>query len=103
MQFVLLIPRIGAVSASREKEIREEAAMSNRLLTTEIVRLLPQEWLAVRGRPPRAASSWDGMRAAWRRYRSRQNIAQLDSHMLKDIGVSFAEAEAEANKPFWRS
>ena len=23
-------------------------------------------------------------------------------HVLKDIGVSFAEAEAEANKPFWR-
>jgi uncharacterized protein YjiS (DUF1127 family) len=76
--------------------------MSNRLLTTEIARLLPQEWLAVRGRPPRAALSWDNARAAWRRYRSRQNIAQLDSHMLQDIGVSFAEAEAEANKPFWR-
>jgi uncharacterized protein YjiS (DUF1127 family) len=77
--------------------------MSNRLLTTEIVRLLPQEWLAVRDRPARAALSWEGMRAAWRRYRSRQHIAQLDSHILKDIGVSFAEAEAEANKPFWRS
>jgi uncharacterized protein YjiS (DUF1127 family) len=77
--------------------------MSNRLLTTEIVRLLPQEWLAVRGRPARAAPSWDSVRAAWRRYRSRQNIAQLDGHMLKDIGVSFAEAEAEANKPFWRA
>jgi uncharacterized protein YjiS (DUF1127 family) len=76
--------------------------MSNRLLTTEIVRLLPQEWPAVRGRPSRAALSWDSLRAAWRRYRSRQKIVQLDSHMLKDIGVSFAEAEAEANKPFWR-
>ena len=40
--------------------------------------------------------------ATWRRYRSRQRINELDSHMLKDIGVSFAEAEAEANKPFWR-
>ena len=27
----------------------------------------------------------------------------LDSHLLKDIGVSFTEAEAEANKPFWRA
>ena len=77
--------------------------MSNRLLTSEIVRLLPQEWVAVRGRNARTPLSWDGVRAAWRRYRSRQNIAQLDSHMLKDIGVSLAEAEAEANKPFWRS
>jgi uncharacterized protein YjiS (DUF1127 family) len=75
--------------------------MSNRLLTTETVRFLPQ-WLAVRDRPTRGALSWDNVRAAWRRYRSRQGITQLDSHMLKDIGVSFAEAEAEANKPFWR-
>jgi uncharacterized protein YjiS (DUF1127 family) len=77
--------------------------VSNRLLTTEIARFLPHEWLAVRDRPTRNALSWDGLRAAWRRYRSRQTIAQLDGHMLKDIGVSFAEAEAEANKPFWRS
>ena len=27
---------------------------------------------------------------------------RADGHMLKDIGVSFAEAEAEANKPFWQ-
>jgi uncharacterized protein YjiS (DUF1127 family) len=46
---------------------------------------------------------WTSVRAAWRRYRSRQRITQLDGHMLKDIGVSFAEAEAEANKPLWRS
>jgi uncharacterized protein YjiS (DUF1127 family) len=77
--------------------------MSNRLLTTEIARLLSQEWVAGRDRPERAVSAWSSLRAAWRRYRSRQSIAQLDGHMLKDIGVSFAEAEAEANKPFWRS
>jgi uncharacterized protein YjiS (DUF1127 family) len=75
--------------------------MSNRLLITETVRLLPQ-WLAVRDRPARDKLSWDHVRAAWRRYRSRQSITQLDGHMLKDIGVSFAEAELEANKPFWR-
>jgi uncharacterized protein YjiS (DUF1127 family) len=39
---------------------------------------------------------------AYRRHRSRRRIAQLDGRMLKDIGVSFAEAEEEANKPFWR-
>jgi len=32
----------------------------------------------------------------------RQRIVELDAHLLKDIGVSFAEAEAEANKPVWR-
>jgi uncharacterized protein YjiS (DUF1127 family) len=43
------------------------------------------------------------LRAAWRRHRQRQQIAHLDGELLKDIGVSFAEAEAEANKPFWRA
>jgi uncharacterized protein YjiS (DUF1127 family) len=43
------------------------------------------------------------VRAAWRRYRSRQRIASMDADMLKDIGVSPAEAELEANKPFWRA
>jgi uncharacterized protein YjiS (DUF1127 family) len=39
---------------------------------------------------------------AVRRHRSRQSISGLNAWMLKDIGVSFAEAEFEANKPFWR-
>jgi uncharacterized protein YjiS (DUF1127 family) len=41
--------------------------------------------------------------AMWQRHRSRRRIAQLDTALLKDIGVSFAEAEAEANKRFWQS
>jgi uncharacterized protein YjiS (DUF1127 family) len=41
--------------------------------------------------------------AMWQRHRSRQRIAELDAQALKDIGVSFTEAEAEANKPFWRA
>lgn len=40
--------------------------------------------------------------SAWRRHRSRSRIATLDAHLLKDIGVTYAEAENEANKPFWR-
>jgi uncharacterized protein YjiS (DUF1127 family) len=46
--------------------------------------------------------SWTTIRAAWWRYRTRQRIAELDHHLLKDIGVTFADAEAEANKPFWQ-
>jgi uncharacterized protein YjiS (DUF1127 family) len=46
--------------------------------------------------------SWNDVRMAWRRYRTRQRIADLDSHLLKDIGVTAVEAEMEANKPFWR-
>jgi len=53
--------------------------------------------------PPPDQVLFDRVCAAWRRLRSRQRIATLDARMLKDIGISYAEAEAEANKPFWRS
>ncbi len=36
-----------------------------------------------------------------RRRRSRMVLSQLDGHNLKDIGLTYAEAEHEANKPFW--
>ena len=71
--------------------------MSNRLLFSEPLRSLPETV-----RRARRATMWDAVRAAWRRHRSRQRISELDRHMLKDIGITFAEAEAEANKPFWR-
>lgn len=45
-------------------------------------------------------SAW--LAAAYRRHRSRQLLAAMDAHLLKDIGVTYAEAEAEANKRFWQ-
>jgi len=72
--------------------------MSNRLMFSEFVPWTPSQVVRENRRTFRAM-----LRAAWRRYRSRQQIANLDSHLLKDIGVTFAEAEAEANKSFWRS
>jgi uncharacterized protein YjiS (DUF1127 family) len=72
--------------------------MSNRLLSGELARLRPRQLFARSSMPFRAV-----FRSAWRRYRSRQRIAALDRHLLKDIGVSFTEAELEANKPFWRA
>lgn len=71
--------------------------MSNRLLFSEPARIRRQQLFE---RPRRL--SWAVIRSAWRRHRSRQRIADLGPHLLKDIGVSYAEAEAEANKPFWR-
>ena len=69
-------------------------------------RLLHQDWV-VFWRQPRATTTLatlaQGLRAAWRRQRSRHRLARLDAHALKDIGITFAEAESEANKPFWRS
>jgi uncharacterized protein YjiS (DUF1127 family) len=61
---------------------------------------------SLRLRQPRHAagsSVWQHVGTMWQRHRSRQRIAELDADLLKDIGVSFTEAEAEANKPFWRA
>jgi len=60
---------------------------------------LPQ----LRRRPRRGMMLLAGARAAWRRWKSRRAIVGLDARALKDIGVSYAEAEAEANKPFWQA
>ena len=37
-----------------------------------------------------------------RRARDRRELARLDARMLQDIGLSHAEREFLANKPFWR-
>jgi uncharacterized protein YjiS (DUF1127 family) len=67
---------------------------------------LPTAHVSPMSLPRRGPGSSDGLarqvHAAWRRWRSRRAIAGLDGLALKDIGVSYAEAEAEANKPFWR-
>ena len=36
------------------------------------------------------------------RARQRRELQQLGDHMLKDIGLSRADVEAEISKPFWR-
>lgn len=41
--------------------------------------------------------------ALWlRRLRDRAELAQFDERSLQDIGLTRAEAEYEASKPFWR-
>lgn len=43
-----------------------------------------------------------GLLGVWSgRLRSRTRLSQLDPHMLKDIGITEAEARTEANRPFW--
>jgi uncharacterized protein YjiS (DUF1127 family) len=37
-----------------------------------------------------------------RRTRERAQLAMLDDRMLRDIGLSHADREFLANKPFWR-
>lgn len=42
--------------------------------------------------------------ALWRaRWRQRRALAELDAHLLRDIGRSRAEALRESRKPFWRA
>lgn len=36
------------------------------------------------------------------RSRQRQALAELDDHLLEDIGISRTAANAEASKAFWR-
>jgi uncharacterized protein YjiS (DUF1127 family) len=36
------------------------------------------------------------------RARQRRQLAQLSDHMLRDIGLTRADAWAESEKPFWR-
>jgi uncharacterized protein YjiS (DUF1127 family) len=37
-----------------------------------------------------------------RRSRERAQLAELDDRVLKDIGLTRADAEFLSNKPFWR-
>ncbi len=40
---------------------------------------------------------------AWvERARERRQLQALNDHMLKDLGLSRADVEGEASKPFWR-
>lgn len=51
-----------------------------------------------------AKSTWtlrSLLRQAWHRRRTRTLLSELDDRMLKDIGVTRAEADREANKSFW--
>ena len=47
-----------------------------------------------------------GVRAVLREWRRRKNgrleLARLDERMLRDIGLTRADADRENNKPFWR-
>jgi uncharacterized protein YjiS (DUF1127 family) len=56
----------------------------------------PRQAVAQRARRLRG---W--LREAWRRHRSRHCLARMDGYLLKDIGLSYGDAEAEMNKPFW--
>jgi uncharacterized protein YjiS (DUF1127 family) len=48
------------------------------------------------------ARAFDAL-ASWQdRRRQRQALARLDDRMLRDIGLTISDVEAELAKPFWR-
>ena len=49
-----------------------------------------------------AAAVVEGVLDWFERARQRRRLGELSDHMLKDIGLSRADVEAEVVKPFWR-
>lgn len=40
----------------------------------------------------------------WRhRFRSRRDLADLDEHLLRDIGLDTVQVRSEVDKPFWKA
>ena len=37
-----------------------------------------------------------------RRHKDRMHLMSLDDRLLRDIGISYADVDREASKPFWR-
>lgn len=61
------------------------------------IRTLPLR--ARQGVLQRIGKAWN---AALTRRRDRMRLAKLDTHLLRDIGVTARDAEAECAKPFWK-
>lgn len=36
------------------------------------------------------------------RYHQRRQLAQMDAHLLRDIGLNAHQVAIEVNKPFWK-
>jgi uncharacterized protein YjiS (DUF1127 family) len=76
------------------------------------VHMVAIHWHATRGRPRQRhgvlalGDAWVHAAASlgeWRRRsRERAELGALDDRMLKDIGLTRADAEFLSNKPFWR-
>jgi uncharacterized protein YjiS (DUF1127 family) len=64
-------------------------------------RAVPQ--LVVRPRRRTLTRMVDALLDWQERGRQRRELVQLDDHMLHDIGITRAEAFAEAAKPFWHA
>jgi uncharacterized protein YjiS (DUF1127 family) len=51
--------------------------------------------------PSSLAGLWDGLCRAWVAQRTRRELLALDDHLLRDIGLSPADAHREAARAPW--
>jgi uncharacterized protein YjiS (DUF1127 family) len=69
--------------------------------TASTPRLAPRpHWLALH---TLFARLWAALSAWQHRRRSHRDLLSLDDRMLKDIGLTRAQAEQASRKPFWRN
>ncbi|MGF1609690.1 MAG: DUF1127 domain-containing protein [Kiloniellales bacterium] len=65
---------------------------------------LDEGWSLFAGLPRAASRGLFDLLLLWQeRAAQRYALSMLDAHALKDIGLTRAEAEREAGKPFWRA
>jgi uncharacterized protein YjiS (DUF1127 family) len=62
---------------------------------------LTQAHCCTPSKPQAQRSIWAQMMQAVGLARQRRTLAALDPHMLRDIGITPDEAQAEAAKPLW--
>jgi uncharacterized protein YjiS (DUF1127 family) len=62
----------------------------------------PLAWLWLRWLGDRLARAIEVASVGLDRSRQRRRLGELDDRMLRDIGLTRADAWAEAQKPFWR-
>ena len=78
------------------------ASIAERSFAPTVPLLGSQGWIVA----PAAAEARAGIVALvreWlRRSRTRHEIADLDEHLLRDIGLTRLDAVAESRKPFWQ-
>lgn len=65
-------------------------------------RILPGTQAAVGQAAGFLASVFDAPFVWLERVQDRRRLAELDDHMLRDIGLTRAEAEQAAARPFWQ-
>lgn len=55
-------------------------------------------------RPLKAVQRASDLLLLWaERTQQRRALRRLDDHLLRDLGVTRTQVEAEAEKPFWRA